>query len=682
MRERLKRVAVAGNVCALVVLVLLCANADVLFGPGRAGWGQGTIRTDPLSTLRPPPLTGPPARGAVLIVIDGLRVDTARNAEVMPCVAELAARGGSGTARVDAMVPSTIAGIVALAGGQVLPPGSFLNDFRGRPADDGGVFAAVAGAGGRSFVAGPRLWTDVYGRWVHASRTLDTFVGDEGPLVDAAVGAVRSGEYRLVVLHLGRTDEAAHRAGGTSAEYAQAARWCDDAVRRVARALDPQTCLIVTSDHGVTDAGGHAGPERVVLDTPLVTFGPGLPVGRFGPLRQRDVPGLILRAVAIGAGSPVAPRAAVRSGPRLLLVCASALAAVSCAVRVWASLCGPVVGGRYVLLCSTFWIALPLLLVGRGGWALLIALAALATGVRLAPGTAGMARRLAVILGAAIVFGVIRTSDAFFIDGGHAGNVTSTGILSVVGLLGVGGGTVLLGRAAYVSARHRRGAGDGGRLPGRWVVLIVAGTGLSCAAGGLPLAVLFTGAVCTGAVVGAAMFPRGPAETIADGSGGDAVGVTHSSRAATAGAVMSVAHVPLSWLAGQTCSLSTIDVRAAYDVIHLPGGLGLAVAAVIVAQSVLPLGLLIGLAPRLRRLSPAGVGAFASGIAAGIVGQAAAAAAVLAGSGGHGTVAALALGCLLRTLGETSYLFLAAALAVVVAPARSQGTAGSALAPH
>src|SRR5918993_296063 len=182
MSELLHRIAIAGNTCALVVLVLLCANADILFGPSSED--QGPARAANPRATTPVRLAGgaaSPPRRAVLVVVDGLRVDTSSDPRVMPFLSELASRGGVATANVESLVPSTVAGISALAAGRVLPPGSFLHDFRSPAAPDGGVFAAVQRSGGQSFVAGPRLWTDMYGRWITASRTLETFVGPEAP---------------------------------------------------------------------------------------------------------------------------------------------------------------------------------------------------------------------------------------------------------------------------------------------------------------------------------------------------------------------------------------------------------------------------------------------------------------------------------------------------------------------
>src|SRR5690606_39593544 len=56
-----------------------------------------------------------------------------------------------------------------------------------------------------------------------------------------------------------------HVHGVRSAAYADSLRRADDAVGRVRRAVPDGARLIVTADHGVTDAGGHAGVEPDVV---------------------------------------------------------------------------------------------------------------------------------------------------------------------------------------------------------------------------------------------------------------------------------------------------------------------------------------------------------------------------------------------------------------------------------
>ena len=101
MRGPLRALSVAGNAAALVLLILVLARRDVLFGPGEPAPPPSSIRQ-----------TSAPATRVLLVVIDGLRAD---RVDRMPHLAALARTGGRGTARVESLVPSTVAGIRALA---------------------------------------------------------------------------------------------------------------------------------------------------------------------------------------------------------------------------------------------------------------------------------------------------------------------------------------------------------------------------------------------------------------------------------------------------------------------------------------------------------------------------------------------------------------------------------------
>src|SRR5262249_26628520 len=100
--------------------------------------------------------------------------------------------------------------------------------------------------------------TDPYAEW-----TDETHVADPNPELPAGV--------QLVFAHIGYVDWSAHDHGGRSTEYRAAVARADDTIGRIARSLDPaRETLVVTSDHGNLDEGGHGGTERVVERIPIV----------------------------------------------------------------------------------------------------------------------------------------------------------------------------------------------------------------------------------------------------------------------------------------------------------------------------------------------------------------------------------------------------------------------------
>ena len=574
------RIATAGNATIVAFLALLLAQDRAFNGSP------------------PPPAFGSdstPARRLLLVVIDGLRADAAADAALMPHLARLRAAGAGGEVRVGSLIPSTIAGVVALATGAASPPAAVFQDFRALPADDGGLLAAVKAGGGGTFVAGPPVWGDLYGRWIDERHGLSHLVdSDDAPLVDAAVAAMRSDRHRLLVVHLGAPDDVAHRSGTKSSAYAAAARAADAALGRLTAHAAADDIVVVTSDHGNTAAGGHAGPEDDVVRIPLVVAGPGvadsLPVRR-----QTEIPAWAARALRAPAGDVAVPRppADLTVPPRVaaVLVCAAA----ACALWV----CGGVVsgsGGRFqpTVLNSAVWVAIALAALGYRGAALGAAVVALAGAAVTTAGRRGAAA-VTVVAAAGACFAGLRLLDG-------TGPTWTAGPARTAAWA--------LGTAAAVLA---------GRMIGRWL-----------------------------------------------GHGG--------SRAAVAGAAAVAAVALCGRVAGQTVSLSTLDVRAAYGLAAHPATVPLAVAVAAAVHAAPAVGVVAGLAGAVRR-APAGAAAtFAGAAGAAFVGQLAAAALALALAPAEPLRwAALGLNLLLRSAAEATYLFGGLAIAAVICGRRRRG---------
>jgi len=304
------------------------------------------------------------------VVIDALRRDRAADPALMPHLNRLAREGGRGMARVESWIPSTVAGIRAIVEGAVPPPASFLQDFGASPARDGGIFAAAQRAGLRTFAAGPRLWADLYGPWLDGSLSVDILGAEDEPVGRAGLRAL--GNHDLVVVHLSGPDDAAHLHGGDSGEYRAALQKADAALGRLIGRAGTRTTVAVTSDHGVTSWGGHAGPEPEVLETPVIVRGPGLPRGDLGEIRQRDLGGFIL----LGKQGQARGTGATRAFMPGLLASILALACVSILGR---RLAAGAEGGRAAfLLDAALWAGLALAAGGLPRTALLVAAAALA----------------------------------------------------------------------------------------------------------------------------------------------------------------------------------------------------------------------------------------------------------------------------------------------------------------
>lgn len=84
----------------------------------------------------------------------------------------------------------------------------------------------------------------------------------------------------LVVMLLGAVDGAGHAHGGASDQYRAAATIADHALARALAQVDlTQDTIIITSDHGHTNRGGHGGVEPEVMTVPLIAAGVGIKRG-------------------------------------------------------------------------------------------------------------------------------------------------------------------------------------------------------------------------------------------------------------------------------------------------------------------------------------------------------------------------------------------------------------------
>ena len=579
----------AGNIAALVALALLALSGPWLLD-----------ESPPAPADRPTP-RGPRAERFVLVVIDALRNDASRDPAVMPHLGALAAGGGRSTASIDSLIPSTVAGAMALGGGRVASPLSFLQDFAAAPAPDGGVFQAVGDAGGTTAFAGPRLWADLYGRWIGDAHTTPWFGHDDQPLLDHTLAALRAGYARLIVCHFATPDEAAHQFGAHSPEYRAALTWCDAAVARIARAAGPNTAILVTSDHGSSDTGGHAGPERDVLVTPVVTHGPGLPAGRFAPLRQQQVSHLVADALGVAIQNTSLQTLPPRASSRLVPLSAGALL-LAAAMLLLARVPRELARRRYFLANATLWPTLLLLLLGCFQVAAILAGTVL---VVLAARTHWRIPRYlicAFVVGAAL--GAVRLAGSLLIA--HEIHETSsyavTALVLWAGSMAAVAPTlsawlrkpILACRARPDSRRtrvfSRFGQASAAMPPSRWneatgtsdrrlsfnartcrpeVILTIVLAALAYIFAGVALA-LATLAVASMTALATSTWP--------------AQYLPHRTPILAPVIAILLAIAAAEWTVGRTLSLSTIDVRAAFAVVHLPHGMAPAVLITLLVQ--------------------------------------------------------------------------------------------------
>jgi hypothetical protein len=627
--RRLRALVPAAAIAALAATLLSVSIGSVL-----AGDASVRARDCPDWVSSPPAST---ARRAVWIIIDAVRADIANDPRIMPALVAAARRGGSGEARVDSLMPSTVAGIQALATGRSPPPLSIFEDFGTERSREGGVFAALRATGRRAFVVGPHLWEELYGPWLAGATTVRTIGSDDDFLERAALTALDARTHDLVVVHFGACDEATHRFGGESARYRACVAAYDARLARLFSRIAADTALVVTADHGASPIGGHVGPETWVLRTPLVTLGPGVPHGALGTTPQTCVGRIVARAIGVdlprfssksvdgtggghGVGRVDRPRGLrgrvpEGAGPSPWLVGIAALGVL--ATMFWGLARG--LGGAGKVYRTLFRVY----------------------------------RTLLILAGAAACAGLWRIIDA--LPTTEAAGAQSALVTSLANA----GPLVALAFAVFwVARRFRRAARTATsavfrtrRRVGAYVALLaLASAGL--ALGGVETALFVVGIF----LVGFALAALAPHET---------------RSSAWLGMASAVLAATLARFLGENVSLSTTDVRAAYALIDGPLGLGGASAAYALRMMLPSAALCAGLSAWFARARPRVLRAFAAGAAVALVCTMLPAVFVLVDAGAQHAWRSLAVSAVLRGLGELVFFFIAALASTALAHRRS-----------
>lgn len=283
---------------------------------------------DSLFAYRSPLKDNPPAAGqplgtaltrrVVFVLVDALREDTSRKEAVMPYLAELRQQGAWAT--MHSRPPSySEPGYTALLTGAWpdLHDGPPINlDYEEIPTftqDD--LFSAASRAGLKTAVSG-YYWFEKLIPQEAVSASFYTPGEDkiaDREVVDAALPWLDDPGYQLVLIHLDQVDYAGHHEGGAQdPNWDAAAKRSDDLIRDMAAKLDfSQDTLVVLSDHGQIDQGGHGGQDAITLVEPFVLVGAGVKPGQYADIQMVDVAPTL--AALLGASIPASSQGHVRT---------------------------------------------------------------------------------------------------------------------------------------------------------------------------------------------------------------------------------------------------------------------------------------------------------------------------------------------------------------------------------
>jgi hypothetical protein len=266
----------------------------------------------PISKTPPPagePLGSPATRRLVFVLIDGMRLDTSLKQDVMPELNELRKLGAS--AAMHSLPPSfSQAGYSMLLTGAwpYLSDGPALNlDTDQIPLftqDD--VFSAIHKQGFHTALSG-YVWFQmlVPQEMVDDSNyTPDDDATADANIMRAALPWLEEGQDQFILIHLDQVDFAGHHEGGPmNSAWDAAARRVDSMLAEIVSKLDlTQDTIIVCSDHGHIDEGGHGGPDPIALIEPFVMAGAGIKPGAYPDMYMVDVAPTI--AALFGANLP------------------------------------------------------------------------------------------------------------------------------------------------------------------------------------------------------------------------------------------------------------------------------------------------------------------------------------------------------------------------------------------
>jgi hypothetical protein len=261
----------------------------------------------------PPPVVAPTNTAlsgrVVMVIVDGLRVDTAANAAVMPTLASLRAQAAQAEMHSRPFSYS-------LPGYATLLTGAWPDLNSGPPINletediptltQETIFSSASRAGLRTAAAG-YAW---FGRLIPAGQLSDSFFtpGDDQAadraVVDAAIPWLRAGRDQLVLIHIDQVDYAGHQEGGPNdLRWNQAAARADGLLGEILAELDlSRDTVLVVSDHGHIDTGGHGGSEAITLHEPFVLAGKGVTSGNYSTVEMVDVAPTV--AALLGMGLP------------------------------------------------------------------------------------------------------------------------------------------------------------------------------------------------------------------------------------------------------------------------------------------------------------------------------------------------------------------------------------------
>jgi hypothetical protein len=261
-----------------------------------------------------PPMPGmalgqPNTRSFVIVLIDALRYDTSLKSNVMPYLNQLRDKGASALMHSQPPSYSEPGYSTILTGAWPdINDGPALNlDYAEIPTLTQDEIYSAAHRAGLETAISAFSWFEKLIPQEAVSASFYTAGEDkiaDRQVTNAALPWLEQGKYQLVLIHLDQVDYAGHHEGGPiDPRWDAAATRADGLLKEIATAMDlTQDTLLVISDHGQIDHGGHGGQDAITLMEPFVLVGKGVIPGKYGNVEMVDVAPTI--AAILGTNIP------------------------------------------------------------------------------------------------------------------------------------------------------------------------------------------------------------------------------------------------------------------------------------------------------------------------------------------------------------------------------------------
>ncbi len=238
----------------------------------------------------------PNTRTFVIVLIDALRYDTSLKTDVMPFLNQLRSEGAFGLMKSRPPSYSQPGYSVILTGAWPdISDGPAMNlDLADIPTfTQDNLYSAAKRAGLHTAISAFNWFEKLIPQ---QSVSASFYTAGEDQLADqqvteAALPWLTNGQYQLVLIHLDQVDYAGHYEGGPiDPRWDAAANRADQLLQQIATTMDlSKDTILVISDHGQIDIGGHGGQDAIVLMEPFVLAGKGVIPGDYGEVQMVDV---------------------------------------------------------------------------------------------------------------------------------------------------------------------------------------------------------------------------------------------------------------------------------------------------------------------------------------------------------------------------------------------------------